>query len=536
MTLLSRAGRVSFLQLVFACAFGLTGSRLFSAEATKIVFVPPPMEGTISLGIYDSDGKLVRVLHREADESEFGIGLDGLVTEWDGKTDGGKKAPDGKYVARGLVVGDLGVEGVAYHGNDWITDDSSPRIRRIRSICTMPNGWLLMLVENASGNLALVRSDSGGTIVWNQRLPEDFKPVAIAVNERDQFVADGARVVRFDQISARSESIDVESVVTALAAGESILAVASGTKTRVYRVENQAILMSVDSEEPITDLAISGEMLASVQDGRVYLTEDSKWVPLDQPSLSEAVAISLTPERKIWVIDRGSAEIEVKQFNSDGEFERRLKVAPDAPIPVKVSVSDDEREVYLLEENEVTQRVRCLALISTELAEEGDTGAEATSVWMETISRSIQYSDSVEGQNLNTANGKPFTPADSVKVKLRPNPLEHDVSESVELKIVCDENGSEIVLKDGLPLRYVTETSFLRWAVLGRDPEGEGIRIFQSDGAVIEEYVANRMANMMTFDAGEFHLGEVPDEEMVSTAPGPTPEVQAGTEIAPADE
>src|ERR1700704_6086874 len=33
----------------------------------RVSFVPPPLDGTISLGIYDGTGKLVRVLFREAD-------------------------------------------------------------------------------------------------------------------------------------------------------------------------------------------------------------------------------------------------------------------------------------------------------------------------------------------------------------------------------------------------------------------------------------------------------------------------------------
>jgi hypothetical protein len=533
---LSRACRSFLLRLALACAFCFPGSSALFASGTQITFVPPPMEGTISLGIYDSEGKLVRVLHREAELSEFEIGLDGLVTEWDGKTDAGKEAPAGKYTARGMVVGDLGVEGVAYHGNDWITDDSSPRIRRIRKICTMPNGWLLMLVENASGSLALVRCDSAGTIVWNQRLPDDFEPVAIAVNERDQFVAEGARIVRFDQISAHSETLDVESKVTGLAAEDNVLAVASGTKTRVYEIENHSIVMSLDSEKPITDLAIRGEMLASLQGGRVFLTEDSKWTRLDQPTLTDAVSVSLTPERRIWVIDRAVNEVEVKEFSAEGEFERRLRIAPNQPKPVQISISNDEREVYLLEENESIQRVRCLALVSTEPVDGKDTDAEATSVWQESIVRSIENSDSADGRKFETADGKPFTPKDLIEIKLRPNPLERDRSETIRVRIVCGADGSEIVLNDGLPLRLVTQTPSLKWAVLGRDPEGEGIRIFQSDGSVIEEFVANRMANMMTFFAGEFHLGEAPDEDMPSTAPGPTPELKPGTEIAPADE
>ena len=60
-------------------------------------FALPPLEGTISLGIYDHDGKLVRVLHREDAISEFTAGHDALETVWDGNDDEGNPLPNGKY-------------------------------------------------------------------------------------------------------------------------------------------------------------------------------------------------------------------------------------------------------------------------------------------------------------------------------------------------------------------------------------------------------------------------------------------------------
>lgn len=80
------------------------------ARNVRISFVPPPLEGRISLGIYDAQGKLVRVLHREAELREFTIGADALVTQWDGKNDSGQDLPAGKYHARGYLVGPLNVE------------------------------------------------------------------------------------------------------------------------------------------------------------------------------------------------------------------------------------------------------------------------------------------------------------------------------------------------------------------------------------------------------------------------------------------
>ena len=80
------------------------------ARNARISFVPPPLEGKISLGIYDAQGKLVRVLHREADLNDFTIGADALVTQWDGKNDNGEDLPVGRYHARGYLVGPLKVE------------------------------------------------------------------------------------------------------------------------------------------------------------------------------------------------------------------------------------------------------------------------------------------------------------------------------------------------------------------------------------------------------------------------------------------
>lgn len=73
-------------------------------RSVRISFVPPPVEGTISLGIFDADKKLVRVLQRDAKIDNFTIGENSLNTSWDGKNDGGKDLPPGKYHARGYMV------------------------------------------------------------------------------------------------------------------------------------------------------------------------------------------------------------------------------------------------------------------------------------------------------------------------------------------------------------------------------------------------------------------------------------------------
>src|ERR1700737_2945609 len=67
----------------------------------QLIFVPPPVEGLISLGVYDGKGKLVRILKKAASIDSFKSGLNGLFIDWDKNDSQGKPVPSGKYFAKG---------------------------------------------------------------------------------------------------------------------------------------------------------------------------------------------------------------------------------------------------------------------------------------------------------------------------------------------------------------------------------------------------------------------------------------------------
>lgn len=138
-----------------------------SAFSASLQFVPPPMEGTISMGIYDGTGKLVRSLHRaDSVESDvFGKALNGLITSWDGKNDAGTSMPAGKYFARGYGVGDLAVEGEAMLGNDFIVADDSPRVKRILDIQSAADGKIDLTTQTALDSFLILTCDKTGTVI-----------------------------------------------------------------------------------------------------------------------------------------------------------------------------------------------------------------------------------------------------------------------------------------------------------------------------------------------------------------------------------
>jgi len=115
-----------FCLLTLATLTSLAAAR--AAEQT-ITFAVPEVDGRISLGVYDANKKLVRTLATDATEENFKIGLNGLITIWDGKNDAGEPLPAGKYDVKGYVVSDsVKSEGEAFHFNDWVTDEDDPRL------------------------------------------------------------------------------------------------------------------------------------------------------------------------------------------------------------------------------------------------------------------------------------------------------------------------------------------------------------------------------------------------------------------------
>jgi hypothetical protein len=181
-----------------------------SMRSVRISFVPPPLEGTISLGIYDTGGKLVRVLHQQAPLDVFTIGADALLTKWDGKDNDGHDLPAGKYHARGYLVGSLQVEKATAEpasppptGNDKITIKlmANPLVKNDR-----PNAELAIGFDDTDSFIKT--SDDLPLYVISER--SDITRVSVAKNgekSADVWQESGAgtehfRISKLDQMMA----------------------------------------------------------------------------------------------------------------------------------------------------------------------------------------------------------------------------------------------------------------------------------------------------------------------------------------------
>jgi len=132
------------------------------AKSVRISFVPPPMDGTISLGIYDQTGKLVRILNQNAQLNDFTIGPDSLVTRWDGKDDGHQDMPSGRYRARGYLIGPLKREDLGEASpSPSETTANAVKVRLIRNPLRKDKKPMIELSIGFNGEASYLKTSDG---------------------------------------------------------------------------------------------------------------------------------------------------------------------------------------------------------------------------------------------------------------------------------------------------------------------------------------------------------------------------------------
>jgi hypothetical protein len=317
----------------------------------RISFVPPPLDGTISLGIYDAKGKLVRVLFREADINEFTIGNDALSTTWDGKDDAGENAPPGKYSAHGFVVGDLKIEGVGFFFNDWIASADAPRFSRIRSLALRDENLLLsvelvppgpghVLYEVADKTVKLKDTDTDS--IAGSPSPAatgDIDPVAtVAGRNRSRWVIDraekGSGAVEVKQFSASGDFLrrlpvspnepQPKAIAASMTEDRIYLLEEDGTRQRV-RGLSLAAIKTEGTQQSVSEWKVDFEK--SIVAHPEFSIVDGKVAPTPQGTPSDRVKIKLQTN-PLLNDDRVTIEMMVG-FDADGSF---LKTADGLPL------------------------------------------------------------------------------------------------------------------------------------------------------------------------------------------------------------
>ncbi|HEV2806625.1 MAG TPA: hypothetical protein VGW57_16995 [Chthoniobacterales bacterium] len=309
-----------------------------AARNIRVSFVPPPLDGTISLGVYDEKGRLVRVLFREADINEFDIGSDSLSTTWDGKDDAGENVAPGKYTAHGFVVGDLKIEGVGFFFNDWISSAEGPRFSRIRSLTMQDDNLLLtvdlvppgighVLYDVADKSLKLKDADSEAA-----SSPAANQPGSTAGRGGSRWIIEGTDV---KQVSSSGEMLrrlpiapgepQPKAIAASLTADRIFLLEENETKQRV-RALSLATTKSEGTDRSVSDWRVDFEK--SIVAHKDFSVVDGKPVAAAAgPGVPDKVKVKLTAN-PLLNDDRVTVEMMIG-LDGDGSF---IKSADGLPL------------------------------------------------------------------------------------------------------------------------------------------------------------------------------------------------------------
>jgi hypothetical protein len=455
----------------------------------QLMFIPPPIEGLISLGVYDGHGKLVRVLKQAAEVDSFKSGLNGLFVDWDGTDGTGKILPSGKYSARGVLIGDVTISGSAYHLNDWVDDSQNLRVKTVNSPALLDGRLLAVIADTGRSEILVVNGTSGKSQRFSVdpgilRLKSDGLSLLAVYPDHvaSIAVADGANT----QLDAMPNIRDADR-------SGSNWAILTDNEIH-YTSGEQKTVIALATPDINRCALLSSTLIVASPNGKLWRTDGDHLVPVELDEAGELLDLSGGAGDQIWLLLSNGSKTWLRQVDLAARTSKDLDL-PDGLARIRqVSASRSNSDLLLDADLNPGQRVIGLHFQSVK---------DQQSIWEKWFDRSLvphQYFD-VHAGTVVRADGK----TDSPPVMIRPenNPLENTRQVNFLLSAAADNQGVHLATNDGLPLLQIAKTkgvTQIKW-----EPNGaNGMKVYCSDGSVVEEYSITGLEHLYRFDAGGF--------------------------------
>jgi hypothetical protein len=482
-----------------------------AARGAEVRFVPPGASGTVSLGLYDASGRLVRVLADEWTFNRFRVGLNGLSTTWDGLDNQGRPVPAGSYAARGFVVGNVQAAGEAFHFNDWIESADSPRIVAVGAQQLLPGGDILLAARLAGARGAMIRYSPESELRWRtmntESRPEAAKGAQLAVSDTMAFLLLDGKLRAAGLADGAEIELPVEASGTmAVAARGDRLALLVPGAVRFYR------LPAFASQGEAADFPVALTSIALLDQGAVACGEDGSvwrwqagWSRLEMPDGVKVRGVSSGPRDTFWIMEeRADGSSGVAQYSpEEGRLAEWLPRPEDGKL-LSVTGTPEKDFFLALLDGEDTRR-------SVAIRRKEAGGWEF--VFDKKITRCADFGWT-DGALAASSNGLP----EELTVEVAENPLDPGAPRNLTLRAVADDSGTGLATTDGLPLLRISGEAGYGRVMMLEGPTPGTARFFQGDGACVEEYSITSLADITAFDAGTIEMAgeqeaEAPAEE-----------------------
>ncbi len=453
------------------------------APAVEPMAFAVPDDGLVTLGVFDSHGKLVRRLHELAPQSSFQAGLNGLIARWDGKDDRGNEVPAGTYHVRGYLVGEVAVEGRDYHFNDWVSSESEPVPVRIRDFLLLDGGDVVLSAEGAGGQAFVSRYSPERGVLWHHGT--DSAPRLASLDAGILCLA--GNLTLLDAGTGEPVGDPVSAAGQALAASGSTVALRDGQVARFFRWPDVAAATQRGLPADTRHIDVFGDTLCTASQGGLYLAKGAqefrKITPVDP-----VTSISFGTNATVWFT--GENPPAVGQFSEAGELLRQLSSGSGEPAPVVVRAARSSEAFAVLEEGAGVQRLRALFR-----GEDGQWVIE----WERSIRAFEDFGFHEGGVVANPAAAGPV----ELSFRLEANPLTGERS-ILALHAVAGPQGPRLETPDGLALvEIATRPGASERLRLTRGDAPDAVRVAFDGGGVVEEFEVSGLRHITPLNVGE---------------------------------
>jgi hypothetical protein len=478
-----------------AISFSWFAPRLFAGAeengetGKQLMFIPPPVEGLISLGVYDTRGKLVRVIKQAAEIDSFKPGLDGLFVDWDGTDATGKVVPAGKYFARGVLIGDVNISGVAYHLNDWVDDAQSLRVKTISSPALLGGRSLAVLADTGHQEILMVDAAS-------------MKPQRFSVDPGIvRLKSDGTNLLAIYSDHIANIAVPNGTVTESNATPNIRDADRSGSNWAIvtdqeiqYKTADQKTTIPLPTPDINRCALLTTSLVVANPNGKLWRTEGDHLVPVELDEPGELLDLCAGAGDQIWLLIGNGPKTGLRQIDLAAKTSKDLTLPEGLPKIRQLSASRTNSDLLLDADLNPGNRVIGLHF---------QTVKDQQSVWEKWFDRSLvphQFFD-VHAGTVVRADAKTDSPA--LLIRPENNPLENTRQPNFLLSAIADDQGVHLATVDGLPLLQISKTKGVdqvKW-----EPNGAGgMKVYLSNGTVVEEYSITGLQNLYRFDAGSF--------------------------------
>lgn len=484
----------------------LVAQAAFAADQ-EFAFALPEQQGSISLGIFDAKGKLVRTLAAGATEKDFKAGLNGLIAKWDGLDDAQAALPAGKYHVEGFVGGErVKAEGVAYHFNDWYTDEVTTNIGGVQSIIPAEGEGFLV-----SGT-AIPGREYAGQALWkfedalSLRAEVHPLPGRLLGGEAGRVLAGPPGAVALMTPGPPPEIVTVEAGATGYERGviwkeRAYLERSGGRELDTFGLPKLSRGAPVTTPADFSMLdANDATMLVS--DG----TDIWQWRGQDFQKLllaerPEKFSLSAGPGETLWLAGGAKPDFVARQHAFDGELLREMKLNEPGVEEVRIFADKKALRFFLVLSSGQGTTVRGYRPAS------GANGGEGVADWEVFLDRTMSACARfgvVDGKL--TADAGEAAPVSEQKITLPPTTL-NAKQETLAVKVIGGKDGVWLQTAQGLPLVRVSETpDFERVMLLQGETPGT-MRVFAGNGSVVAEYLVSGLDQIAPIEAGGLEIG-----------------------------